>query len=108
MIHLLLLSLPQTDNHLYIVEVTKRIKTMAYIATALAIIAVASTGYIGGWLVANQDEIKQKLSTKVTEREATMLRNTNRTMAAKLKSLGWQWKSGSWQQIGDTRSRGSK
>ena len=81
---------------------------MAYIATALAIMAVASTGYIGGWLVAHQGEISQKLSSKVSDREAITLRNANKDMQDKLRSLGWVWRDKKWQRIVNTNSRGSK
>ena len=85
------------------VEVTKRIKTMAYIATALAIMAVASTGYIGGWLMSNQDQISSTMDTTEDRfsKRISLMQNQSKAYAQKLTELGWTWKDGEWQQFGN-------
>ena len=104
------LSRKLEQSNMYIVEVTKRIKTMSYIATTLAIIAVASTGYIGGWLMSNQDKISTTMDTAEERfsKRINELHSSKRIMGEKLKSLGWMWRDGGWQQIGNNEPKFSK
>ena len=97
------LSTKLEQSNMYIVEVTKRIKTMAYIATALAIMAVASTGYIGGWLMSNQDQISSTMDTTEDRfsKRISLMQNQSKAYAQKLTELGWTWKDGEWQQFGN-------
>lgn len=84
-------------SSLYIATLTKKITTLAYIATFLAIMAVVLCSTIGGWLFANKDRINNALNRNagVTQR----LQNTNYTMQAKLHSLGWVWRDQQWVYI---------
>ena len=76
---------------------------MAYIATALAIMAVASTGYIGGWLMSNQDQISSTMDTTEDRfsKRISLMQNQSKAYAQKLTELGWTWKDGEWQKFGN-------
>ena len=104
------LSQKLEQSNMYIVEVTKRIKTMAYIATALAIMAVASTTYIGGWLMFNQEQISSTMGTTEDRfsKRIHLLQNQSKAYAQKLTELGWVWRDGNWQQIVNTTQNVSK
>ena len=104
------LSTKLEQSNMYIVEVTKRIKTMAYIATALAIIAVASTGYIGAWLATNHDKISTTMQTTEDRfsKRINLLQSQNKAYAQKLTELGWIWIGGGWQQYVNTDPETSK
>jgi len=104
------LSQKVRQSNMYIVEVTKRIKTMAYIATALAVMAVAFTGYIGGWLARNHEQISETMDTTGSRfsQRIIQIQKTNGTYAQKLTELGWRWEDGKWQQIVNTAPNASK
>ena len=84
-------------SSLYIATLTKRIKTLAYIATFLAIMAVVLCSTIGGWLFINKDRISNALDRNAGV--SMRLQNTNYTMEQKLLSLGWAWRDKQWVQI---------
>lgn len=76
---------------------TKRITTLAYIATFLAIMAVVLISIIGGWLLSNNERIDDSLNSNMSEMRK--LQNSNGTMEQKLRSLGWVWRGKDWVQI---------
>lgn len=76
---------------------TKRITTLAYIATFLAIMAVVLISIIGGWLLSNNERINDSLNINMSEMRK--LQNSNGTMEQKLRSLGWVWRGKDWVQI---------
>lgn len=77
-------------SSLYIATLSRRITTLAYVATFLAIMAVVLISTIGGWLFSNKDRINESLNSSKTE--MLKLQNTNGAMEQKLRSLGWHWR----------------
>jgi hypothetical protein len=91
------------DLTIKIDKMTTIIKALALTATFLAIIAVAGVSGIGSWLFAHHDQINTSLGSTQNR-----LINSNVIMGQKLKSLGWEWKEGGWQQIGNNAPKISK
>ena len=84
------------DLTLKIDGMTGIIKKLAQNATVLAIVAVPVLLANGAWLLMHHEELTT--SQEVT----TKLRSSNALMGNKLKSLGWEWKTGDWQQIANS------
>ena len=80
----------------YIATLAKRINTLAYIATFLAIMSVSLAVLVGGWLFFNADRIDESLADSKTMLE---IQSTNGVLTQKLRSIGWVWKNGGWVQI---------
>lgn len=80
-------------------RMTTIIKGLTLTTTILTVVTLACCLYMSSWLESRTLEINAKLTSKITDEEAGMLKNTNRTMEAKLKSLGWVWKDKAWKQI---------
>lgn len=78
------------------------IKKLAHTATVLAVVAVTVLLAIGAWLLMHHEQLT------TNEEAVTKLRSSNLVMGDKLKSLGWKWNSGNWQQIGNTSPSPSK
>ena len=90
------------DLTLKIDGMTGIIKKLAHTATVLAVVAVTVLLAIGAWLLIHHEEL-------VISQEATAkLRSSNLVMANKLKSLGWEWDTGDWQQIANSTPSPSK
>jgi hypothetical protein len=87
-------------------KITTVIKALALTATFLAIVAVAGVSGIGSWIVAHHDQINTTLDA--SQEELNRLSYSNLLMGQKLKSLGWEWKDGGWQQIGNSPVNPSK
>jgi predicted PurR-regulated permease PerM len=92
------------DLALKIDDMTRIIKGLAVIATILAIIAVGIVAYIGTWLSDNKEQIASTMSTTEDRfsKRINHLQNSNNTYAKKLTELGWTWRDGKWQQIGNS------
>ena len=98
------------DLTLKIDGMTGIIKKLAHTATVLAVVAVTVLLAIGAWLLIHQEQLTTSQAQLTTsqataklKREATeKLKNSNFVMRDKLKSLGWKWNSGNWQQIGNS------
>ena len=91
-------------------RMTTIIKTLAVVATILAIFAVGGTTYIGSWLALNHEKIERSMNTtehRFSEKN-NLLQNQSRAYATKLTELGWTWKDGKWQTIGNTAPQPSK
>lgn len=105
------LAVKVDKSSLYIATLTKRITSLAYVATFLVIMAVVLISTIGGWLFSNKDRINESLNSSKTEmlklqntngtmnQKLRSLQNTNGVMAQKLRSLGWHWRDRQWNQI---------
>ena len=98
------------DLTLKIDKMTTIIKALAFVATFLAIIAVAGIGAIGSWLATNKEQIASTMDNAEDRFSGriTKLENQNNQYAKKLTKLGWTWRDGEWQQIVNTTLRASK
>lgn len=85
-------------------KMTTVIKALALTATFLAVVAVAGIGAIGSWLASNKDQISSTMSTTEERfsKRIQVLENQSSAYAQKLTELGWTWKDGNWQQIGNS------
>ena len=90
------------DLTIKIDKMTTIIKALTFTTTILVVVTVCCVLAMSSWLAVHYGKISDKLSTKVTDKEAEMLQGSQRIMNVKLKSLGWQWKDGGWRQIADT------
>ena len=98
------------DLAIKIDKMTTIIKALAFVATFLAVVAVAIVGGIGSWLATNKEQITQTMDTTEQRfsKRINLLQNQNTTYAQKLTELGWVWKDGGWQQNGNTAPKYSK
>ena len=98
------------DLAIKIDRMTRLIKTLAVVATILAILAVAGMTYIGSWLAFNKKSIHAAMDTTEDRfsKRISAMQNQSKAYAQKLTELGWTWKDGNWQQIGNTAPKISK
>lgn len=98
------------DLALKIDNMTRIIKGLALTATFLAVVAVAGIGAIGSLLATNKEQIASTMDTAEGRfsKRIDELYSSNVNMGLKLKSLGWTWEDGRWQQIVNTTLRASK
>jgi len=91
-------------------KMTTVTKALAFVATFLAVVSVAIVGGIGSWLADNKDKISSniKLTDERFSKRINQLHSSNVLRGTKLKSLGWAWEDGQWQQIGNTSPSPSK
>jgi hypothetical protein len=89
------------DLALKIDRMTTVIKTLAVMATFLAIIALAWGVYVGSWLATNKEQIASTMDTAEDRFSARIIKleKQSKSYAKKLTALGWTWKDGKWQQI---------
>jgi len=82
------------------------IKALAFTATFLAIVAVAGISAIDWWLVRNSDKItaSMQMTDERFSKRIQNLNHSNTIMSQKLKTLGWVWKGGGWQQTANSTS----
>lgn len=81
------------DVALKIDRMTTFIKALALTATVVAVAEISAIGY---WIASNPTV------------EDKQLKSSNQIMGRKLKSVGWVWKDGGWQQIGNNALNPSK
>jgi hypothetical protein len=91
-------------------SMTRVIRLLAYLATALAVSAVLMCGGIGLWLLGNSYQIENTLNSAEDRFSKTSLtiRTQNNRMKNKLLSLGWHFNGKDWQQIVNTKLKPSK
>ena len=91
------LAVKVEHSNLCLYALTKRIKLLAYIATVLAIMAVALCSTIGGWLLSNAGKIEDSLNSNTFDVQKSQ--HSQVIMGEKLRSLGWEYKGNKWVEI---------
>ena len=91
-------------------RITTIIKALAFVATFLAVIAVAGGGFVCSWIAVHHEQITQTMdTTKVRfSKRINLLQNQSTAYAKKLTELGWGWKDGKWQQFANMSQNASK
>lgn len=87
-------------------KITTTIKAIALTAGFLAVVSVAGISALGSWISSHDEKITNHLLFK--EKELSNMIHTNHHLSNKLKSLGWVWKDGKWQQTVNTDPKTSK
>lgn len=90
--------------------VAQSIKTLVLCLGAIVMICLVCNIGMATWVAVHDDEIKEAINVtqQVTQQDIRRLNSSNLVMGQKLKSLGWVWEDGDWQQIGNTDLSPSK